>query len=70
MSKRFVLHILEQKMTFFLSQKLRDRTLYRESNLFSVINCYELEKIDTVSCDIIEFKTCDVVMKGKKNSQN
>jgi hypothetical protein len=66
MSKRFVLHILEQKMTFFLSQKLRDRTLYRESNLFSVINCYELEKIDTVSCDIIEFKTCDVVMKGKE----
>lgn len=53
-------------MVFFLSQKLRDRTLYRESNLFSSIDCYELEPIDTVSCDIIEFKTCDKIMKGKE----
>jgi hypothetical protein len=66
MSKRFVLHILEQKMTFFLSQKLRDRTLYRESNLFSSINCYELEKVDTVKTDIVEFKSADAVMKGKE----
>lgn len=65
MSKRFVLHVLEQKMTFFLSQKLRDRTLYRESNLYTTIECYELEKVDSITCDIVEFKICDKIMKGK-----
>ena len=66
LSKRFVLHILEEKMRFLLSQKLRDRSLFREENLMSQINCYEFKKVDKLKCDIIEFRTCNHVMKGTK----
>lgn len=66
MSSRFILSILEEKMRFLLSQKLRDKTLYRESNLYSQINCFEFEKVDRINCDIIEFRTCQKIMKSKK----
>lgn len=66
LSKRYILSVAEEKMKFLLSQKLRDRTLYREENIFSQIDCYEFEKIDRVKCDVIEFRTCNHVMKGKK----
>ena len=65
MSNRFILSVLENKMSFLLSQKLRDRTLYRESNLYSQIGCFEFEKIDRIKCDIIEFRTCQKIMKSK-----
>lgn len=66
MSNRFILNILESKMTFLLSQKLRDRSLFREANLYSTINCLEFKKVDRVNCDIIEFRTCQSIMKSKK----
>jgi|AntDeeMinimDraft_5_1070356.scaffolds.fasta_scaffold02282_6 hypothetical protein len=66
MSNRFILKILEEKTRNLLSQKLRDRSLYRESNLYSTINCFEFENIDTFSCDIVEFKTCQSIMKSNK----
>ena len=66
MSNRFIYHVLEEKMRFLLAQKLRDRSLYRESNLYTQINCFEFEKIDRISCDIIEFRTCQKIMKSKQ----
>lgn len=65
LSKRFVLNIAQEKMKFLLSQKLRDRSLYRESNIYTNINCVEFEEIDTVECDIIEFRMCKSIMKSK-----
>lgn len=66
LSRRYVLNILEEKMTFLLSQKLRDRSLYRESNLYTTLECYEFEEIENIKCDIIEFRRCESIMKGKK----
>lgn len=66
LSKRFVLNIVQEKMKFLLSQKLSDRTLYREANLYTNINCVEFEEIDVVECDIIEFRLCKSIMKSKK----
>lgn len=66
MSSRFILNILEEKTRFLLSQKLLDRTLYREANLYSQINCFEFDKVDRINCDIIEFRTCQKIMKSKK----
>lgn len=66
MSARFVLSVLESKTKFLLSQKLYDRTLYRESNLYSQIECFEFDKVDRISCDIIEFRTCQKIMKSKE----
>lgn len=66
MSRRYVLHILEQKMKFLLSQKLRDRSLYRTEELYTTIECFEFEEMDAVECDIISFRMCDSVMKSRK----
>lgn len=66
MSNRFVLKILEEKTRNLLSQKLRDRSLYREANIYSAIDCFEFEKVESFSCDIVEFKTCQKIMKSKK----
>lgn len=66
LSSRFIIFVLESKMKFLLSQKLRDRSLYRESNLYTQINCFEFEKVSRINCDIIEFRTCQKIMKSKK----
>lgn len=65
-SRRFILAIAKEKMNFLLAQKLRDNTLYREENLYTEIDCVEMEKIDKFKCDIVEFKSCNSVMKSVK----
>lgn len=63
-SRRAILQMLEDKAVFLLSQKLGEKNLYRESALYSHIPCFELEKIDVVSCEHIEFRTCQTLMKS------
>jgi hypothetical protein len=65
-SRRFVLNKLRENAKNLIAQKLKDRSLYREDSLESWINCLEMEKIDLVKCDIIEFKTCKDLMVSKK----
>jgi len=65
-SKRYILEVAISKAEFLMSQKFRDRSLFRESNLYTTVDCFELEKIDKYKCDIVEFKTCNTVMKSKK----
>lgn len=64
--KRYVLSVFKKNAEFIMSQKLRDRSLYREEDLFTWLNCVELKKEDIVSCPIIEFKTCKQLMRTKK----
>lgn len=66
LSKRYIISIGKDIMKGLLVQKLGDRTLYREANLYSNIDCIELEEIDVVKCPIVEFRTCNVVMRSKK----
>lgn len=56
----------KQKSMFYISQKLNDRSLFREDNIYTTLNCFELERIESVKCDIIEFRKCKSVMKSKK----
>lgn len=65
-SRRLVLSVLWEKMTYLLSQKLRDRTLYREENLYKTIDCVEFEPVRGHSCDIVEFRNCKKLMRSKK----
>ena len=65
-SRRYVLHVGKQKSMFYISQKLNDRSLFREDNIYTTLNCFELERIESVKCDIIEFRKCKSVMKSKK----
>lgn len=65
-NRRTLLQILEDKARFLLAQKLQDRTLYRESQIFSHIKCFELEKVEFTKCKIAEFRNCKTIMRSKK----
>jgi hypothetical protein len=64
-SRRYILHVGKQKSTFLVSQKLGERSLFREDNIYSVIDCFEMEAIDVVRCDILEFRRCRSIMRSK-----
>lgn len=65
-SKRYILKIGQNKSKFYISQKLLDKTLFRESNLFRTIDCFRLTEEETIKCGIHEFMRCDSLMKSKK----
>lgn len=64
--KRYILSVFKKNAEFIMSQKLRDRSLYREEDLFTWLNCIELKREDIVKCPIIEFKSCKDLMRTKK----
>lgn len=64
-NRRTILAMLEDKIKFLLSQKLGERGLYRESELYSHLRCFELEPDDIISCPLIEFRRCRTLMKSK-----
>jgi hypothetical protein len=64
-SRRYILHVAKQKATFLISQKLNDRSLFREDNLYKTLDCFEMESVDIVRCDILEFRRCKSIMKSK-----
>lgn len=64
--KRFVLNVARSKAEFFISQKLNDRSIYKEDNLYSTVECFKLKKIEVIKCDILEFRTCKSIMRSKK----
>lgn len=65
-SRRLVLSTLESKAKFYISQKLNDKSLYREANIYKEIPCTEFKNIDIIDCPIVEFKTCKTLMRSKK----
>lgn len=64
--RRYVLKTLQNKAKFYISQKLADKSLFRESNLYSQLDCVEMQKIDIYKCDIIEFRSCKKLMRSVK----
>lgn len=64
-SKRYVLRLLRDVSKNLISQKLLDRTISEESNLYTKIECFEFNQVDIVSCPIIEFRRCNILMKSK-----
>jgi hypothetical protein len=63
-SRRYVLNLLRDVAANLISQKLLDRTLSKELNLYTKIRCFEFEKIEVVKCDIIEFRQCRTIMRS------
>lgn len=64
-SRRLILKTAESKAKFLISQKLNDRSLYREQNLYQTISCVELIEQDLIKCPIIEFKSCRNLKRSK-----
>ena len=63
-SRRLVLSTLESKAKFYISQKLNDKSLYREANIYKEIPCVKFKSIDIIKCPIVEFKTCKTLMRS------
>lgn len=64
--KRLILKVGQDAATFLIAQKLMDRTISSETNLFTTIPCFELEQIESKNCPSIEFRMCKTLMKSKE----
>jgi hypothetical protein len=64
-SRRYILSVLRGINTNLLSQKLLDRTIQEELQLYTTIKCFEFEKTDVISCPMIEFSRCTTLMRSK-----
>jgi len=64
-SRRFVLRVAQGIAKTLISQKLLDRTISSELNLYSHIPCFEFEKIEAIKCPLIDFRMCITLMKSK-----
>lgn len=64
--KRAILAELLTVTTQFISQRLGERSINNETNLYTSFNCIEFEKIEVVKCPIIEFRRCNILMRSVK----
>ena len=65
-SRRYILKLLQDSAQVLISQKLLERTIIGDLNLYTYISCFEFEMVDMKKCPIIEFKMCSTLMKSKK----
>lgn len=65
-SRRYVLQVLKDRARNLIAQKLGERTILDELNLFTEIKCFEFEQIEVINCSIASFRTCNILMKSKK----
>ena len=65
-SRRYILKVAQEKAKFLIGQKNGENSLYREQNLYSTLECLEMEKTDLIKCPIIEFRSCKQLMRSKK----
>lgn len=65
-SRRSILRMLRDTSKFFISQKLLDRTLKKETSLYSTVECFSFEKMEVKECKYIEFRRCGTLMKSTK----
>lgn len=64
--RRLVLSIGRDKARFLMSQKLDEMTLFREDGIISTIECFEMENVPLVECDLEDIANCKSVMKSVK----
>lgn len=65
-SRRYVLQVLRDRARNLIAQKLGERTVNNEQNLYSEVACLEMEKVSVIDCPIISFRMCKILMKSKK----
>ena len=64
--KRLILKVGQDAATFLIAQKLMDRTISSETNLYTTIPCFEFEQINSKNCPSLEFRLCKTLMKSKE----
>jgi hypothetical protein len=65
-SRRFILKVGRDVVKQLIAQKLIDKTILSENNLYTNISCIEFEKVDAKKCNIASFRLCRTLMKSKK----
>lgn len=53
----------------FLQYLINTRPLssvMRDLDVFTVLDCFEMRRVKSYTCDILEFRTCDKIMKSTK----
>lgn len=65
LSRRYVLAEAVNTVKTYIEQRVGDRPMDLHS-LFEVIECLEMEKIDSVKCPVVEFKRCGILMRSKE----
>jgi len=63
---RFILQTLRSIVSNYISQRILDRTIQYDYNIYTSIECFEFEKLDSINCPIISLQRCDILMKSKK----
>lgn len=66
LSRRLILSVATSKAKFLISQKLNDKSLHREQNLYQTIPCVEMVDDNIIKCPIIEFRSCRNLKRSKK----
>lgn len=63
-SRRFIIKLFQDSATMLISQRLLDRTVLNELNLYTQIPCFEFKKEEVKNCKNIEFRRCKTLMKS------
>lgn len=64
--RRLALSIGRDKARFLMSQKLDEMTLFREDGIISTIDCFAMENVPLIECDLEDVAHCTSVMKSSK----
>ena len=65
-SRRYILNTANTEATTLIAQKLTDRTIFREDNIFKTIECLKMKKINSIKCGIYEFERCGNLMRSSE----
>lgn len=63
-SRRLIIKLFQDSASTLISQKLLDRTVLNELNLYTQIPCFEFKKEEVKNCKNIEFRRCKTLMKS------
>lgn len=63
-SRRSVLHIGKSKAKMLLAQRVDEFKLRNAFDLISVINCFEMEEVDRITCCSVDLRNCNTLMKS------
>lgn len=64
-SARYILATAKSYVKYLVSNRAQSN-IYRDVSNFVYVPCVELSRESKISCDIVEFKQCDKIMKSKK----
>lgn len=65
-SQRYILSIGVDKAKKIIGQKLSEMRLTKEDIIFTTIECVKMERITYKDCGVVEFKTCDKLVRSCK----